>query len=61
MLVEVTIDTDLAHIVVTGKGHEGHEFLLEHALHQLLAEYRLMYGRHATVAVLDALAGHHGR
>ena len=58
---EVTIDTDVACIVVTGKGHDGHEFLLEHALHRLLAEYRHTCGRPATVAVLDALAGYHGR
>ncbi len=60
-MADVTIDTDCAHITVTGKGHDGHEFLLDHALHQLLAEYRLTYGRPATVAVLNALAGYHGR
>jgi len=61
VLAEVTIDTDFAHITVTGKGHGGHEFLLEHALHQLLARYRRQYGPDATVAVIESLRGYHGR
>ncbi|WP_031942623.1 hypothetical protein [Sulfobacillus sp. hq2] len=57
----IYIDTDFARITVAPKGTQDHEFLLEHALHQLMAAYREIYGYEATVAVLDKLYGYHGR
>ena len=57
----IHIETDFARITVDPKGTQAHDFLLEHALHQLMAAYREIYGYDATVAVLDKLYGYHGR
>lgn len=57
----IHIDTDFAHIVVDPIGDHLHDFLLEHALHQLMAAYRRMYGPDAARAVIDSLRGYHGQ
>ncbi len=60
-MAQIVRESDWARIVVTGKGEESKEFLLEHALHQLLAVYRQQYGLDATQDVLRKLEGYHGR
>ncbi len=60
-MADVVIDTDFAHITVVAKDNETREFLLEHALHMLIAEYRHQYGPDAAKAVLAKLQGYHGR
>lgn len=57
----IHIDTDFAHITVAPKGDHLHDFILEHALHQLMAEYRRMYGPDAVLAVIESLRGYRGR
>lgn len=62
-MANIEIDTDFVHIVVAdAKGTQSHEeFLLEHALHMLMAEYRERYGVEATKFVLNKLEGYYGR
>ncbi|MCY0900250.1 MAG: hypothetical protein OWU33_15240 [Firmicutes bacterium] len=60
-MAAIELDTDFAHIDVQAKHTETREFLLEHALHMLMAEYRQEYGRDAAQAVLQSLLGYHGR
>ncbi len=61
MRTAIHLETDFARIAVDPKDHQTHEFLLEHALHQLMAEYGRQYGPDAARAVLDSLRGYHGR
>lgn len=56
----IHIETDFATITVNPKGTENREFLLEHALHMLMREYRREYGLDAAIAVLNSLRGYHG-
>lgn len=59
----IAIETDFVRVMVDPKGDHNHarDFLLEHALHQLMAEYRQQFGRDAALAVLHQLYGYHGR
>jgi hypothetical protein len=60
-MANVTLETDFAHIAVTSNGRHSQEFLLEHALHMLMNEYRQAYGPDAAVAVIDKPKGYYGR
>ncbi len=43
-MANVNLETDFARITVESKGKSNQEFLLEHALHMLMHEYRETYG-----------------
>lgn len=58
---QIRIETDFATITVNPKGQEHREFLIEHALHILMREYRGEYGLDAAIAVLNSLRGYHGK
>ncbi len=57
---DVSIETDFARITVQTKGDHDRIFLMEHALHMLMAEYRDRYGPDAADYILTKLRGYHG-
>lgn len=60
-MANVNLETDFAHIAVESKGNHDQEFLLEHALHMLMNEYRQSYGKDAAAAVIEKLKGYYGQ
>ncbi|MCL4521450.1 MAG: hypothetical protein M1415_07695 [Firmicutes bacterium] len=61
---DVSIETDFARISVQSKSKDGEHtyiFLMEHALHMLMAEYRERYGPDAVDYILIQLRGYHGK
>jgi hypothetical protein len=56
---KVEIETDFAAVTVLAKDDSNEEFLIRHALHQLLKKYTKQFGDSATESVMNELAGYH--
>jgi hypothetical protein len=55
----IKLETDFAVITVKEKENVNTDFLIRHGLHQLLKEYKRVYGANNIKYVLEELYGYH--
>lgn len=57
---QIHIETDFATILVSDKESGQREWLMKHAVHQLVKTYKQEFGQEATDALLVELNSYHG-